>query len=77
MNAMTIGGITPMMLAVKLNREKAVEHLLNKSANPFLKDQFGQEAIDYKVAFARSMTGRSNFIIQLMQCQCEQSDYYF
>ena len=38
------------MLAIKLNHEKVVEHLLNKGANPFLKDYLGQEALDYKVA---------------------------
>lgn len=40
------------MLAVKLNHEKAVEQLLNSGANPFLKDQLGQEAKDYKVSLA-------------------------
>ena len=38
------------MLAIKLNHEKVVEHLLNKGANPFLKDHLNQEALDYKVA---------------------------
>ena len=53
MDAMTNGGITPLMLAVKLNNEKVVELLLNNSANPFLKDQLGQQALDYKVAFTK------------------------
>ena len=35
-DAMTNGGVTPMMLAVKLNREQVVEILVNGSANPFL-----------------------------------------
>ena len=46
----TTGGVTPLMLAVKLNNEKVVEHLLNKGANPFLKDHLGLEALDYKIA---------------------------
>ena len=37
-NAMTEAGVTPLMLACKLNHEKAVEQLLNAGANPFLKD---------------------------------------
>ena len=41
LNAMTNGGVTPLMLAVKLNNEKIVEILLKASANPFLKDQLG------------------------------------
>ena len=49
-NAPTLAGVTPLMLAVKLNHEKAVEQLLNAGANPFLKDQLGQEAKDYKVS---------------------------
>ena len=49
-NAMSQAGVTPLMLAVKLNHEKAVEQLLNAGANPFLKDQLGQEAKDYKVS---------------------------
>ena len=46
----TNGGVTALMLAIKLNHEKVVEHLLNKGANPFLKDHLNQEALDYKVA---------------------------
>ena len=38
------------MLAIKLNHEKVVEHLLNKGANPFLEDALGQDALAYKVA---------------------------
>ena len=49
-NAATNAGVTPLMLAVKLNHEKACEQLLNGGANPFLKDQLGQEAKDYKVS---------------------------
>ena len=49
-NAATCGGVTPLMLAVKLNHEKACEQLLNAGANPFIKDQLGQEAKDYKVS---------------------------
>ena len=48
--ASTSGGVTPLMLAVKVNHEKVVEHLLNKGANPFLVDALGREALDYKVA---------------------------
>ena len=59
-DAMTNGGITPLMLAVKLNNEKVVEILLNNSANPFLKDQLGQQALDYKVAFTKHRSGKSN-----------------
>ena len=51
-NAQSSAGVTPLMLAVKLNHEKAVEQLLNAGANPFLKDQLGQEAKDYKVSLA-------------------------
>ena len=40
-NHQTNAGVTPLMLAVKLNHEKAVEQLLNSGANPFLKDQLG------------------------------------
>ena len=46
----TIGGVSPLMLAVKLNNEKVVEHLLNNGANPFLTDYLGHEALDYKIA---------------------------
>ena len=49
-NAMTEAGVTPLMLACKLNYEKCVEQLLNAGANPFLKDQLGQEANDYKIS---------------------------
>ena len=52
----TNGGVTPLMLAIKLNHEKVVEHLLNKGANPFLKDHLGQEALDYKVATIQADT---------------------
>ena len=48
--ASTNGGVSPLMLAVKLNHEKVVEHLLNKGANPFLEDALGQDALAYKVA---------------------------
>ena len=48
--ASTNGGVTPLMLAIKLNHEKVVEHLLNKGANPFLEDALGQDALAYKVA---------------------------
>ena len=41
LNVMTDGGVTPLMLAVKLNREKVIEVMVNASANPFLKDQLG------------------------------------
>ena len=47
---MTSGGITPLMLAAKVSNQKAVELLLNESANPFLKDQLGQEAKNYKIS---------------------------
>ena len=54
MNAQSNAGVTPLMLAVKLNNEKAVEQLLNAGANPFLKDQLGQEAKDYKVSLTHA-----------------------
>ena len=66
LNAMTNGGLTPMMLAVKLNHEKVVELLLNNSANPFLKDQLGQEAIDYKISFTRHRAGQEYEITDLL-----------
>ena len=53
-NAMSQAGVTSLMLAVKLNHEKAVEQLLNAGANPFLRDQLGQEAKDYKVSLQHS-----------------------
>ena len=40
-DAQTRGGVTPLMLAVKLNFEKNVEILLENGANPFLKDKLG------------------------------------
>ena len=46
---MTRAGVSPLMLAVKLNNPKIIEQLLNARANPFLRDQLGQEAIDYKI----------------------------
>ena len=49
-NHQTNSGVTPLMLAVKLNHEKVVEQLLNGGANPFLKDQLGQAAKDYWVS---------------------------
>ena len=49
LNAMTKSGVSPLMLAVKLNHPKVIEQLLNAGANPFLKDQLGQEAMDYKI----------------------------
>ena len=48
-NALTTAGVSPLMLAVKLNNQKVIEQLLNAGANPFLKDQLGQEAINYKI----------------------------
>ena len=41
-NAQTGAGVTPLMLAAKVNNYKNVEILLNSGANPFLKDQLGQ-----------------------------------
>ena len=38
------------MLACKMNNEAVVEQLLNFGANPFLKDQLGQEAKDYNIS---------------------------
>ena len=55
-NALTTAGVSPLMLAVKLNNPKVVEHLLNAGANPFLKDQLGQEAINYKVTLIHTDT---------------------
>ena len=46
---MTKAGVSPLMLAIKLNHPRVIEHLLNAGANPFLKDQLGQEAKDYIV----------------------------
>ena len=40
-NARTSAGVTPLMLAAKVNNYKNVEILLNSGANPFLKDQLG------------------------------------
>ncbi len=40
-NAMTRAGVSPLMLAVKLNNPKIIEQLLNAGANPFLRDQLG------------------------------------
>ena len=42
------------MLAVKLDREDAVELLLKNGANPFLKDKLGQEAADYRYSMNRA-----------------------
>ena len=41
------------MLGVKLDREYAVELLLNAGANPNLKDKLGQEVSDYKYSMTR------------------------
>ena len=49
-NAVTKAGITPLMLTAKRNYDKTAEILLNNNANPFFKDQFGQEASDYIIA---------------------------
>ena len=49
-NAVTHGGVTPLMLATKLNNAKAVNQLMNADANPFLVDQLRHEAIDYQVS---------------------------
>ena len=40
-NESTRGGVTPLMLAVKLDQENTVELLLQQGANPFLKDSLG------------------------------------
>ena len=40
-DAMTKGGVTPLMLGVKRNNSKAVQALLNARANPFYCDQLG------------------------------------
>ena len=37
-NAQTKSGVTPLMLAVKLNHAKVVELILGIGASPFLKD---------------------------------------
>ena len=48
-DAMTHAGVTPLMIAVKLNHNGVVKQLLDCGANPFLKDQLGAEAKDYSV----------------------------
>ena len=45
------------MLAVKHNHEKVVQLLLEHKpypANPFLTDQLGHEALDYKIAIVQA-----------------------
>ena len=49
-DAATIGGVTPLMLAVKKGYLQVVCNLLNKKANPFKKDLLGREPLEYKVA---------------------------
>ena len=52
------------MLAVKVNYSKVVMVLLNESANPFLKDQLCQEALNYKVTDLH--TAKETYPIQQM-----------
>ena len=49
-NAVTNGGVTPLMLATKMNNSKAVNQLINANANPFLIDQLRHDAADYQVS---------------------------
>ena len=48
------------MLAAKVNNYKNVEILLNSGANPFLKDQLGQQASDYCVSQLHSDKGHNS-----------------
>ena len=50
LNNATKSDVTALMLACKRGNSKMVQALLNGSANPFLKDQLGNEAIDYCVS---------------------------
>ena len=59
------------MLAVKLNHEKVVELLLQYGANPFLTDQLGLEALDYKVSTAHN-DQRTYPVVQLITAAKEQ-----
>ena len=67
----TNGGVTALMLAIKLNHEKVVEHLLNKGANPFLKDHLNQDALDYKVA-TRQVDETTNPVDQMISLAKDQ-----
>ena len=42
------------MLGMKLDREHAVELLLNAGANPNMKDKLGQEVANYKYSMTRT-----------------------
>ena len=46
-NAQTQSGVTPLMLACKVANPRIIVELLKNGANPFLKDQLGNEAKDY------------------------------
>ena len=45
----TKNGVTALMLAVKAGNDEVVKALLHGIANPFFKDQLGNEAIDYHI----------------------------
>ena len=40
-NAQTLGGVTPLMLACQVGNAKIIVELLKNGASPFLKDQLG------------------------------------
>ena len=49
MNAQTVGGVTPLMLACQVANAKIIVELLKNGASPFLKDQLGRLAENYFV----------------------------
>ena len=42
----TLGGVTPLMNAVKSGSEMTVKEVLNNNGNPFFRDIFGREPLD-------------------------------
>ena len=50
LNQCSNSGVTALMLACKHGNSKMVQALLNGSASPFLKDQLGQDALEYLVS---------------------------
>ena len=42
----SIGGLTPLMYAVKTGNQGIIAAILNNNGNPFFRDQFGREAND-------------------------------
>ena len=53
-DAETKGGVTPLMLAVKVGNITTVEALLNAGADPWKKDKTGVEVIDYAKSINRN-----------------------